>query len=525
MSIFSWLSNKFKIRRYGKFVAVSGDLKNTKLLNAIYQQSDIALAIEQQQNYLWYKGDADLLMWFYTKGIMQEGSQQIAMDGFRRNYLDYYWRLSALEKGIKRTHSGLPKVIIDTLVKCLGKPNIDTDNIARTKTLNGILKANNFNITNDKQLKMDAVIGDGSYIFTIRKSVSDYPIIEYVDGRDCSFEYVGDTITAVIVCKRYEVNGCVYECYERRSTIKQADENGELKRMATIEYHLFERDTKKGYKEVGLDYLEQTKGLRNVVYKNIDVMLAVPCMREMDVESKRGVSLFKGKIELFDDFDQNISQESSIMKAITPVEYIDSNLLDRDKEGNPVMPSAFGKQFVVYKGSENYNEAPNQINSVFHDVDFNRLNAESLETLNRCLTGLISPSSLGLEMARNSSDLSQREKEKITLQNVKILKEYETEILSKVGKLSLYCYDLMIDENAEFKDDVVNIKYRDYANPTLDAKIQAFKDAMLSGAMSVERYVSELYGDESKEIQKQEKEYINKKLNENKEPSFNLGEF
>ena len=172
------------------------------------------------------------------------------------------------------------------------------------------------------------------------------------------------------------------------------------------------------------------------------------------------------------------------------------------------------KEVIVVEGKNDTNNLKK-----YFDVD-------TIETLNRCLTGLISPSSLGLEMARNSSDLSQREKEKITLQNVKMLKEYETEILSKVGKIALYCYDLMIDENAEFKDDDVNIKYKDYANPTLDAKISAFKDAMLSGAMSVDRYVSELYGDETKEIQEQEKEYINNKLNEkNQEPSFNLGEF
>lgn len=525
MGLVNWIKTRFSTNKKRNSGIIFGDNIKNIFKEAIFELNDENLAFQQAENLVWYNGDPDYIMAFYNKVLQDYGAIQITTGQFRRNYQNYYWTLAAKEKGIKRTHSGLPKVIIDTPIKCLGTANIrildgDEVNEVKTKIVNEIIKDNEFNNTMNKQLKMDLVIGDGAYILTIDKEKSDYPIIEYIDGRDVAFEYSGDKVIAVIISKQYTVDNKQYECIERRSTKRVQDKEGNYKRVATIEYQLFLNDSKKGYTPVDLSVIPQTEGLKDIQFENIPFMLAVPCIKTMDPDTKRGTSLFKGKIDLFDDFDQNISQESNVMRAITPVEYIDSNLLDKDQDGNLIMPAAFGKQFVVYKGAGSYSESPNKIDSVFHEVDFTKLSAESLETLNRCLAGIVSPATLGLELARNSTDLSQREKEKVTLQTIKELKEYEIDVLTKLFERALAVFDIMNNINAIPEITDVSVKFKDYANPTLDSKIQAFSNALVQGAISVDRYVEELYGDESKEEKEKEKAYIKDYLNKSTVEDF-----
>lgn len=518
MGLGTWLRDKFKNKKKENSGLLIGKNVSLDFKNAIFALNDENIAFKQAENLVWYNGDPDYIMSFYTKVLVDYGPMQITPGQFRKNYENYYWTLASKESGVKRTHSGLPKVIIDTPIKCLGSANIKvlSDRAiddAKTNLVDKILDENEFNSTMTKQLTMDLVVGDGVYIISIDKEKSDYPIIEYIDGRDCAFEYTGDRVTGVIISKRYLVDGDIYECFERRSTKRIQAEDGTYKRVATIEYQLFLNDTKKGYQPVGLDAIEQTKDLTNLQFNNIPFMLAVPCIRKMDPDTKRGESLYKGKIDLFDDFDQNISQEANIMRAITPIEFVDSNLLDHDKDGNVITPSAFGKQFVLYKGAASFDQVSKGIEDVFHDVDFNKITSESLETLNRCLSGIVSPATLGLELARNSTDLSQREKEKVTLQTVKELKEYEIDVLEKLFNRTLALYDIMIDKDIVPENYEISVSFKDYANPTLDAKINAFSPALVQGAISIDRYVEELYGDESKETKDKEKAYIEEFFN------------
>lgn len=479
--------------------------------------------VEQFVYYMWYKGDSDYLKWFYTYGNRSEGLRKLDVNGFINNDYDYFWALAGKEKEVKRTHSGLPRTIVKVLDRCEGLPlfdivdNDNNQNISKESILNAILEENSFYNTFAKQDRMMMVVGDGAYVVNINKKESDYPIIEFIDGRNVSFEFIGDQVIAITICKHYSKEKADYECFERRSTIREYDEKTKkYTRKATIEYTLFRYEDDKNYKEVPLDEIEETQGLENLLFNNIDIMMAVPVIFEADEETKRGTSLFKGRIDLFDDFDQNISQESNIMKAITPVEYIDSNLLDKDDEGKTIRPSAFGKRYVLYKGADDYNQTPEKPTSVFYDVDFNKLTVESLETLNRCLSGLVSPATLGLEMARNSSEFSQREKEKVTLQTLKKITETNTKVLKRLFDLVLRCYDIMQDKDADVEKYNVSVSFQDYGTPTFDAKLQSLSPALTSGAISIEKYVDMLYGDSiTKEKKEKEIAYIENYMNRN----------
>ena len=327
MSVYSWLQYRTELRN--ALTKKVCQCKNKYIQNAINNMLNVNLAIEQEENYLWYKGNPDYLMWFYTLGRVENGWENIFNQHLARNWTNYYWCLSALEEGIKRTHSALPRTAITFLDKALGDAMFKCEDIVKNKRLEEILKSNNALSTFSKQKRLDMVIGDGAYIVNIDSELSDTPILEYVDGRDCQFEWLGDKITAVIVFKRYEQNGEIYTCVERRTTERKKQLLKGYKTIAINEYALFRNDSERGFIEVPLKSIPQTSGLREKEYFDIPFMLAIPCMREIDDENKRGVSVFRGRIDLFDDLDQSLSMESNVLRASTPVEYIDSNSMEK----------------------------------------------------------------------------------------------------------------------------------------------------------------------------------------------------
>ena len=504
MGLFNFLKNRQKTINNEKLNVVGGKIAT----EWVKETNTIPIVYNQYLNYYMYKGDLDYLGWYLTKGVYDMGLQVIMTQQVRINYNDYFWRGSYLEHGIKRTHSGMPKTIVDTLVNCLGVYQAkdmkdDEENKIKTDRLKEILKENNFKATFKKQLTMDLVIGDGAYIINVEKN-EEYPYIEYIDGRDCTFEYKGDKITAVIINKNYEYKNKLYECYERRSTRKI-----DGIKVATIEYKLFVKSGNKSWNEVELNTIPQTENLKNLIYTNIPFMLAVPCVRNMNPETKRGDSIYTGCAELFDDLDQALSIESNTYRASVPVEYIDSNLIEKDGKGNPIMPSCYGKQYITYKGANSYNAEPKEVHTQFYNIDWTKLTAEAHETILRiCTNCKVSPASLGYDTSKKDNAEAQREKEKATLQTLKDLQAYEIETLTSLFTKVMAVDDLMVDPDAKPSETNIQVMFSDYGTPTRSERIEKFMDAYLKGGMSLDRYIQEVYFDEDKETQEREKKAL-----------------
>ncbi len=511
MGIFNFLKKKNKEINESKMSIASNSKEATEW---VQDTNFIPLAYEQYQNYYFYKGDADYLGWFYTRGIYDLGLQPIMAQRYRVNFKDYFWCGAYQEAGIKRTHSGLPRLMVDTLVNCLGAFQVkdikdEEVNEATTNRLNEILKENNFKSTFKKQVAMDLVIGDGAYIVNIDANKSDTPIIEYIDGRNCSFEYLGDKITAVIINKNYEYKKQIYECYEKRSTKRVLDEEtNQYKNVATIEYKLFIKNGNKGWNEVALDKIPQTENLKNLEYTNIPFMLAIPCIRKMNDETKRGDSIFKGKIELFDDLDLKMSIQSNTVRASIPVEYVDSNLIEHDDKGNVIPISTYGKQVVHFKGTNSYAEDPKGIFTKFYAIDFSKLSEEIQEQIKNCCVGIIAPSTLGYDISKKDNAEAQREKEKATLQTLKDMQDYEQDVLPRLFKMVMAVDCLISNQNAIPQETNIQVMFSDYATPSRSERIEKFKDAYLQGAMSIDRYIQEVYFDEDRATQEKEKQAL-----------------
>ena len=70
---------------------------------------------------VWYGGDGDELLNFYTHEQMLSYNYE---PWYSRNKRNYFWSISSTEQDIKRTHSGQPRNIADTIVSITKFPTI-----------------------------------------------------------------------------------------------------------------------------------------------------------------------------------------------------------------------------------------------------------------------------------------------------------------------------------------------------------------------------------------------------------------
>ena len=70
---------------------------------------------------IWYIGDSDRLKNFFTR----DNAIQYNYDPlYNENKKSYFWAVASTEKDIKRSHSGHPRNIVDTLVYIMTVPDI-----------------------------------------------------------------------------------------------------------------------------------------------------------------------------------------------------------------------------------------------------------------------------------------------------------------------------------------------------------------------------------------------------------------
>lgn len=475
---------------------------------------------EKQEEYaIWYEGDSDLLLDYY---INSRGSKFKNYEDFR-NRVDYFWAAVGREPEVKCTHSGLPKAMINTLVNILGIPDITVskdvtedgklktvEDIAATARLQEIAEDNDFSgIFTQDQLPFTMVIGDGAYFINIDHELSDYPIIEFIDGRNVEFLRKANRIIAVTARKYYNYNNQGYMLTDTRSTEWQKDDKGTRRRVATVEYHLYRLKNVSDdevAEEVELETIPDTAKLQNLKFNNIDCMLAVPCIFRYNKNTERGESFFSGKLDLFDDLDQSKSQSSNCTRLSTPVEYIPEGLTEYDSNGLPKPFHRYDRRYQVMPADRNaVGQNLNQVQTTQPALNFAQYSADQLELVADILSGLMSPATLGIELARKDNAAAQREKEKITLITRDNMVTNTTVILKKIWNVVLKVHDYMMNANNGIIDYDITVNFPEYANPTFENKLAYLAPVWASGGISAQKYVEELWSDSltDEEIEKE----------------------
>lgn len=455
----------------------------------------------------WYSGDSDQLLNFYTQADAITYNTEPYYD---RNKQSYFWAVSSTEGDIKRTHSGQPRNIVDTLVNICGYPKFTTNHDELTEILEETLKENKFKrMFLQEQLPLTLVEGWGCYRVDWDVAISNRPIIRYYRADACEFIYEGNRIVAIIFKDYYYgEKGEKYILLETRRIKKEYNElTNTYIPCLYIEKEVFVYGEGSGYAPASLKDIPQLKDIKpKISVSNFRHLLAVPCIIYMDNESENaGRSIFTGKIDLFDDLDQCLSQSSNTVRRSTTREYFNSNYLERDPNtGLPIQPKAFDRKYTMYAGGRDANGGmqgdPVQVTQP--NLNFTQYDGEAQHILLECIAGIMSPATLGIDIAKKDNADAQREKEKVTIFTRETVIAEEMEILEELGKNIFYANELMHKGEVTAKDYDVSVKFKEFMS--FESRLDLLLTQYNADVITPKMFVEDLYGDSKTEQEKQE---------------------
>ena len=444
--------------------------------------SSIQIDVEQLNNFesqsfinnMWYRGEANELEELYAQLDDRLGNK-------------HFWGSKpTIGMNIRKIHTGLPAMIIDTLA------DISTDDLnkieveKRQEEWDKIAEENN-----PKALLRDAVVGalvcgDGAFKWSIDTDISEYPIIEFYDGSRVDFEYERGRLVAITFKTKKVINKQKYTLLERYS-------------KKDITYKLVNKEGT----ELDIKNFPDLASKYQTIKNPNNFMMALPVMLKKSKKYiGRGKSLLDGKLDNFDAFDEVWSQWMLALRKGQIKTYIPESLLPRDPEtGVLLRGSDFDNDYISVEESIN-EDAKSKIETTQGQIQHDALLSTYITALDQCLTGLISPSTLGIDTKKIDNAEATREKEKTTLYKRNQIVEALTKIISDMVDITFKVYDTMNDK--QISDNLGIATFGGYANPSFEAQIETVGKAKTNGIMSIETSVEELYGDTKDEKWKRE---------------------
>lgn len=434
------------------------------------------------RNEIWYRGDPFELSQFY-KQINDSNA--------------YFWS-SVPSIKIRKIHTGLPALMIDTLTGIVIR-DLNTIEVASSEWEEMNKESAIYDVIK-KSISETLYQGDGVFKISLDRSVSDYPIIEFFNSSKCDFVYkrgrYHETIFKTIYLKDYD-KYVLYETYG----------------FGYIKYKLVKAKTNT---EVPLNSLTETAHLVDVKFAGYNedangnilskglINLAVP-MKFYDSAKylHRGKSIFENKFDVFDGFDEVVSQWADAVRAGRTTKYIPESLLPRDiNTGRILKGNDFDNRYIALETSGNENDK-NEIKVIQPAIPVESYIQSYITFLDLCLQGIISPSTLGIDTKKLDNAEAQREKEKTTLYTRGVIIEALQKTIPQVINTALKAIDCL--NNSQIRADVeVKVEFGEYANPSFEAVVETVTKAKQGGVMSIEASIDELYGDTKDEDWKQE---------------------
>lgn len=479
---------KNRILKFLKLEHLSANPNSNRL--TFINDDDAIKSFKVREAKTWYYGDSSELDNFYREeNINGIPSNPIYTQNIRR----YFRALGIKECEVKKVHSGVPHAIVDTLVNVIGTPLIQSKDEIVDSRLEKIIKESDFiNILNQRQLPMTLVEGWGAYKINFDKQVSDVPIIQYYSAENVDFITKFGKVIGIVYRDYYKKDGKDYVLLETRRIA-----NGN----SYIEYELFRLGKSNDLEKVPLGILEELATLPENGYEiqGLNKILGVPCrIFYDDLNPDYGRSIFMGKIDLFDDLDQILSQESQTVRVSTPVEYYNEQMLKRGPNGETLPPKLFNRQYVKAPTGPMTGDGMSkdkQIVTTQPQLNFNQYSEEARAKLDFILTGLLSPATMGIEVAKKDNAEAQREKEKVTIMTRNNVIDREQEIIPELLSLALMVEEYMRTGNISIQDYDISVKFDEFATPSLEEKLSTWGTAYQQGIASEEQIIDSIYGD------------------------------
>lgn len=452
------------------------------------------------KNRIWYRGDSEELQQLYSQ-------IDIGVDRYK------FWACKSTPgQEIRKIHTGLPALVVDTLAGItLADLDIQIEKDQATQELwEQIDKDNKFRKKLEKAVKETLYIGDGAFKISFDIQLSQYPIVEFYPGDRIELVTERGRIKEIVFKTAYRHDRRDYVLYEHYG-------------YGMITYELYRGET-----QVSLKSIPQTENLVDVAFGTDKpegkYMMAVPIQfYESGKWDERGQSIFDKKIDSYDAFDEVWSQWMDAVRMGRAKEYIPDCLIPRNPETGELMrPNHFDNRFIAV-GNDMSENAKNMIDVEQPNIPHESYLASYCTALDLCLQGLISPSTLGIDVKKLDNSEAQREKEKATLYTRgTIINALQVDIPLLVETV-LKAYNEFYRKPV--KPVEVTVEFGDYANPSFESQIETISKARQGQIMSVDAAVDELYGDDKDDTWKQEeikrlKEELG--IGEVEEPGVNL---
>lgn len=457
------------------------------------------LPIERaKEGRVWYIGDSNELLNFYTE---KDAGGFAGNPVYNRNRANYFWAISAQEEAIKRVHSGLPRAMVDALTAIVGLPAMTAvdKETGEEVDLRKLLKKSGFrSAVMQKQLPLTLAEGWGAFKVCVDpdKMVTEYPTVRYYEAQDVEFAVKGGIVVGIVYKDYYSYGGKDYVLLETR----RVNESGN----SEIDYELMRLSRNDEVKPVPLSEIPELGGLKNVEIPGYREILGVPCRIMHDPDNPNyGRSIFAGKIDVFDDLDQSLSQASQTCRVSTPVEYYPTSLLQRGRDGHPLMPKVYNRQYVENPSVPDGDGKVNQgIVTTQPQLNFAQYSDYELSLARNAMNGILSPSSLGMDVSLKDNADAQREKEKVTIMTRDTVIAEEGDVLESLVECLLACKEYMDTGSISVGRYEVSARFSEFANPSFESLSQTLLPLWQAGAISDEMYVEKLYGHSMSEADK-----------------------
>lgn len=428
------------------------------------------------RNRLWYRGDPSELDQFYKQSVT---------DSVGRSR--FWAAVPTAGLGIRKIHSGLPAMVADRLsdIVVADMDAITLQKDAETATWDEISEDNDFPELLAGAVTETLAAGDGAFKVTLDPTVSKYPLIEFYSGDQVEYKRTRGRLQEVLFYSDYTVDKRDYRLVETFG-------------RKYIRYQLLDAYGK----QVPLSLVPEIADLKDIEYDG-DFIMAVPFMVFKSTKwPGRGKSIFDSKADSFDVLDEVISQWIDAIRSGRVQKYIPEDLLPKNPETGALMrPNPFDNQFIRIS-SVMAEDAKGQISLVQPQILYEAFVASYASAVDMCLQGIISPSTLGIDLKKTDNAEAQREKEKATLYTRGKIVDRLNEVIPELVQIVLKVYDTMKGRTAgEYK---ASVTFGEYASPDFGSVVEIVGKARTYQIMSLERSVEELYGDTWTEEEKAE---------------------
>lgn len=426
------------------------------------------------RNRIWYRGDGNELEQMYQQSP---------------EYADRYkfWA-SKCSQGMemRKIHTGLPSLIVRTLssIVMADMNDFEFESDTQKKLWDEIDEDNKFRKHLDSSLKEALYIGDGAWKIAFDTEISQYPLLEWCPGERIEIIRSRGRLREVIFKTEYKAGYQRYVLHEHYG------------------YGYVRNRLYRGEEEVPLNAIDATKKFVDTEFDK-ELILAVPFkIYENAKYSGRGGSIFDGKLDSFDAFDEAWSQWMDALRAGRAKTYIPDCLVPHDPDtGKLIKPNPFDNRYFAADGDMREGQK-NQISTEQPAIPHDSYQTTYSTALDLCLQGIISPSTLGIDVKKLDNSEAQREKEKATLYTRDAIINALQDTLPELVSTCINAYNIL--NKRPIEDVKATVSFGEYANPSFESQVETVSKGKQGGIMSIEASVEELYGDSKDEEWKKE---------------------